>query len=39
MGFSRGRRGPRTIVRRDNRERLFAYAPSRQRGVLQRLFG
>jgi hypothetical protein len=38
MGFSWGRYGPRTDVRRDGNERLFAYAPPERRpGLLRRL--
>jgi hypothetical protein len=38
-GFSWGRYGPRTEVRRHGYERLFAYAqPERKPGVLRRLF-
>jgi cell wall assembly regulator SMI1 len=38
MGFSWGRYGPRTEVRRHGYERLFAYArPERQPGLLRRL--
>jgi cell wall assembly regulator SMI1 len=40
MGFSWGRHGPRTEVRRHGFERLFAYAPpEKQPGLLSRLFG
>jgi hypothetical protein len=40
MGFSWGRYGPRTDVRRHGRERLFAYAPPEKRpGLRRRLFG
>jgi hypothetical protein len=40
MGFSWGRHGPKTEVRRHGYERLFAYAPpERKPGVLGRLFG
>jgi cell wall assembly regulator SMI1 len=40
MGFSWGRHGPRTEVRRHGFERLFAYAPPEQQpGLLSRLFG
>jgi hypothetical protein len=39
MGFSWGRYGPRTQVRRDGDERLFAYArPEKKPGLLGRLF-
>jgi hypothetical protein len=39
MGFSWGRYGPRTDVRRHGDERLFAYAPPEKRpGLLRRLF-
>ena len=39
MGFSWGRYGPRTDVRRHGHERLFAYAPPDKRpGLLRRLF-
>jgi hypothetical protein len=39
MGFSWGRYGPRTQVRRDGDERLFAYArPEKKSGRLSRLF-
>jgi hypothetical protein len=39
MGFSWGRYGPRTEVRRHGDERLFAYAPPEKRpGLLRRLF-
>jgi hypothetical protein len=38
MGFSWGRYGPRTDVRRHGHERLFAYAPPEKRpGLLRRL--
>ena len=38
MGFSWGRYGPRTEVRRHGHERLFAYAPGAKRpGLLRRL--
>lgn len=38
MGFSWGRYGPRTDVRRHGRERLFAYArPEKRPGLLRRL--
>jgi hypothetical protein len=40
MGFSWGRYGPRTEVRRNGHERLFAYAPPEKRpGLLRRLSG
>ena len=40
MGFSWGRYGPRTVVRRHGYERLFAYArPDEKPGLLRRLFG
>jgi cell wall assembly regulator SMI1 len=40
MGFSWGRYGPRTRVRRHGYERLFAYArPDEKPGLLRRLFG
>jgi len=40
MGFSWGRYGPRTRVRRHGYERLFAYARPEQRpGLLRRIFG
>jgi hypothetical protein len=40
MGFSWGRYGPRTEVRRHGHERLFAYArPEKKPGLLGRLFG
>jgi len=40
MGFSWGRHGPRTELRRHGYERLFAYAPpERKPGLLRRLFG
>jgi hypothetical protein len=40
MGFSWGRYGPRTEVRRDGYRRIFAYArPEKQPGLLRRLFG
>ena len=40
MGFSWGRYGPRTEVRRHGYERVFAYArPEKQPGLLKRLFG
>ena len=40
MGFSWGRHGPRTEVRRHGLERLFAYAPPEKKaGVLSRLLG
>jgi cell wall assembly regulator SMI1 len=40
MGFSWGRYGPRTEVRRHGYVRLFAYArPERKPGLLTRLFG
>ena len=40
MGFSWGRYGARTEVRRHGYERLFAYArPEKQPGLLRRLFG
>jgi SMI1/KNR4 family protein SUKH-1 len=39
MGFSWGRHGPRTVLRRHGHERLFAYAPQEKRpGRLRRLF-
>ncbi len=39
MGFSWGRYGPRTDVRRHGHERLFAYAPHEKApGLLRRLF-
>jgi cell wall assembly regulator SMI1 len=39
LGFSWGRYGPRTDVRRDGHERLFAYAPREKgAGLLRRLF-
>lgn len=39
MGFSWGRYGPRTELRRHGNERLFAYAPPEKRpGLLRRLF-
>ena len=39
MGFSWGRYGPRTQVRRDGDERLFAYArPEKKPGLRGRLF-
>jgi hypothetical protein len=39
MGFSWGRYGPRTDVRRHGHERLFAYAPPEKTpGLLRRLF-
>src|SRR6266550_3361779 len=38
MGFSWGRYGPRTDVRRDGEERLFAYAPREKKpGLFRRL--
>lgn len=38
MGFSWGRYGPRTEIRRHGHERLFAYAPpEKRRGALRRL--
>jgi hypothetical protein len=38
-GLSWGRYGPRTDVRRDGYERLFAYAPpEKNAGLLTRLF-
>jgi len=39
MGFSWGRYGPRTEVRRHGYERLFAYAKPASTGFLARLFG
>jgi hypothetical protein len=40
MGFSWGRYGPRTRLRRHGEDRLFAYAPPERRpGVLARWFG
>jgi cell wall assembly regulator SMI1 len=40
MGFSWGRHGPRTEVRRHGYERLFAYAPPEKKpGLFRRLFG
>lgn len=39
MGFSWGRFGPRTLVRRHGYERVFAYAKPPKRGLLQRLLG
>ena len=40
MGFSWGRHGPRTEVRRHGYERIFAYAPpERKPGLLRRVFG
>jgi len=40
MGFSWGRYGPRTDVRRHGHEALFAYAPpAKGPGLLARLFG
>jgi len=40
MGFSWGRYGARTMVRRDGHERLFAYAgPEKKPGLLGRLIG
>jgi hypothetical protein len=40
MGFSWGRYGPRTEVRRHGFQRLFAYAPpERKPGLLRRVFG
>ena len=40
MGFSWGRHGPRTELRRHGYERLFAYAPPEEKpGLLRRLFG
>jgi cell wall assembly regulator SMI1 len=40
MGFSWGRHGPRTELRRHGYELLFAYAPPEQKpGLLKRLFG
>ena len=40
MGFSWGRFGPRTEVRRHGYERLFAYAqPEKKPGLLRRVFG
>ena len=40
MGFSWGRFGPRTEVRRRGYERLFAYAqPEKKPGLLRRVFG
>jgi SMI1 / KNR4 family (SUKH-1) len=40
MGFSWGRFGPRTELRRCGEEHIFAYAqPSKQPGFLSRLFG
>jgi hypothetical protein len=40
MGFSWGRYGPRTEVRRHGFERLFAYAPPQKKaGMLSRLLG
>ncbi len=40
MGFSWGRYGPRTEIRRLGYERVFAYArPEQQPGFLRRLFG
>jgi hypothetical protein len=39
MGFSWGRFSPRTEIRRDGYERLFAYARSEKKpGLLSRLF-
>jgi len=38
MGFSWGRYGPRTEVRRHGYERIFAYAKPPSRGILARLF-
>jgi cell wall assembly regulator SMI1 len=39
MGFSWGRYGPRTVLRRHGHERLFAYSqPEKMRGRLRRLF-
>ena len=39
MGFSWGRHGPRTEIRRNGHERLFAYArpPKKPPGRLRRL--
>ena len=39
MGFSWGRFGPRTEVRRHGYERLFAYAQPEKPGLLRRVFG
>jgi SMI1 / KNR4 family (SUKH-1) len=40
MGFSWGRYGPETEIRRHGYERLFAYArPEKRPGLLRRLFG
>ncbi|MBN2577724.1 MAG: SMI1/KNR4 family protein [Pirellulales bacterium] len=39
MGFSWGRYGPRTEVRRHGYERLFAYAKPPGRGLFAKLFG
>jgi cell wall assembly regulator SMI1 len=40
MGFSWGRHGPRTEIRRHGYERLFAYAPPEKKpGLFRRLFG
>jgi len=39
MGFSWGRYGPRTEVRRYGYERIFAYARPPRTGLLAKLFG
>ncbi|HWD37248.1 MAG TPA: hypothetical protein VG944_00235, partial [Fimbriimonas sp.] len=40
MGFSWGRYGPDTEVRRFDRQRIFAYAaPEKKPGLFSRLFG
>lgn len=40
MGFSRGRYGPRTAIRRHGHDRLFAYARlPKKTGQVRRLFG
>jgi hypothetical protein len=39
MGFSWGRYGPKTKVRRDGQNRLFAYAKPVKTGFFSKLFG
>ncbi len=39
MGFSWGRYGPQTEVRRQGHQRLFAYAPPQRTGFLAKLLG
>lgn len=39
LGFSWGRFGPRTEVRRNGHERIFAYAKPEKTGLLAKLFG